>query len=196
MDPNIFKEKSLDKKYWNQLADGDKAVLGHLFDSYSAEMFFYGMRIFSNRDIVKDAIQDVFVELWQYRKNVHQVDNIKFYLLKCLRNKLLKQISQPVLLELDEYLETPDLSLGADLALIACENDSLTNQRLERVLAALTNREREVISLKYYSGLKIKDISILLNLKEQTIANTLQNALVRIRKILIYNTLLLVFIIF
>ncbi len=187
--------KGDDKKHWIQIVEGDKSVLGSLFESYSAEMFLYGMRIINNRDSVKDAIQDVFVDLWHYRSNLIEVENIKFYLLKCLRNKLYKQVSKPLLLDLEEIIETPDLSMNADHALIAIEDNCIINQQLQRVLAALSNREREVVSLKYYSGLKIRDISDLLNLKEQTVSNTLQNALIRIRKLLISNYLLVLFLI-
>tara|TARA_R110002124_G_scaffold204461_2_gene370847 strand:- start:498 stop:1088 length:591 start_codon:yes stop_codon:yes gene_type:complete len=196
MNQGVLDKISLDQKYWIQLINGEKDALGFLFDIYSNDMYLYGYRIHANKEIVKDAIQDVFVDLWEYRKNLAHVENVKFYLLKCLRNSLLKQIEKPNLLELNQISDSFGAFPAIDYNIVLEEEERSTKYRIERMLGELSNREREIISLKYYSGLKITEIANVLELKDQTVANTLQNALGKLRKLFVFNVLLIYFLFF
>lgn len=177
-----------DQILWSQLISGDKEALGQLFDNYVNELLAYGYRISKDSELTKDAVQDVFVDLWMYRANLAREVQVKFYLLRCLRNSLNRQMEREGMptVELADYEKYSDLEATPENQWMAREADSLRNRRLSGLLELLSDREREIISLKYYSSLKIKDIAALLNLREQTIANTLQNALGKLRKHLVY----------
>ncbi|MCE6989792.1 RNA polymerase sigma factor [Dyadobacter sp. CY323] len=180
-----------DLTLWKQMLDGDKTALGTLFDIYAKELLTYGYRI-SPSELVKDAVQDVFVNIWLRRNTLSHDIKVRFYLYRCLRRALFKGISTE---ELNNTITT-DLERwavsenSAETDWISSESENHQNNQLSEALSGLSPREREVISLKYYSDMKLREIAALLNLKEQTIANTLQNALAKLRKYVSHSVLL------
>ena len=53
---------------------------------------------------------------------------------------------------------------------------------LTKLLNALSLREKEVVYLKYYSGLKTTEIAEVMEISYQSVLNTLQKAFVKLRK--------------
>ena len=182
-----------DRALWSDLIGGDKAALGQLFDRYVNELLSYGYRICGDTELAKDVVQDVFIDLWMYRANLSKDVQVKYYLYRCLRNALLKQIDNTRVssfgIQEADSVEDPDAS--PENQWLTTESDIRRHTQIARVLENLSDREKEVISLKYYSDMKIRQIAALLNLKEQTVANTLQNALVKLRKHLVYLLVML-----
>ena len=178
---------------WQQMIEGDKDSLGELFDILGKEMIAYAHKISTDRSIAKDAVQDVFVDLWQYRSNLSQDVQVRFYLYRSVKRAVLRNIKwmPSVLDDVEHFADTVNV---ASVETEFCEIETEQQQQLhiEQSLQLLSQREREIITLKYYSNLKLKDIAALLELKEQTIANTLQNALTKLRKNLIHLLILLV----
>lgn len=196
MRQNVYHKQSSDEdqQLWSKLISGDKDALGQLFDNYAKELLVYGYRISKDSDLTKDVIQDVFVDLWVYRENLAEEVQVKFYLLRCLRNSLHKQMGGAKMptVEFSDNDNFSDLDATPEKEWIALEADTERDRHLVGMMTMLSDREREIVSLKYYSSLKIKEIAALLSLREQTIANTLQNALVKLRKHLVYSFVALV----
>lgn len=176
-----------DQLLWTSVIGGDKNALGVLFDTYARQLLVYGYRICGSKTMVKDAIQDVFVDIWLYRANLAPEVQVKFYLYKSLRRALVKQMSGARFhhAETDNIEDLGGLQPSAETEWVINETESQRSRRLLQSLNLLSHREREVVSLKYFSDLKIKEIAAMLNLREQTVANTLQNALTKLRKNLV-----------
>ncbi len=189
---------SRDRSLWNRLIEGDKSALGELFDYYATDLFAYGFRICNERELVKDTVQDVFIELWTRHPRLSRDVKVKFYLYKCVRNALsgYRERNNTISLDFPDELLFADSEPSAETVLVDQENTSLEKQQLHRIISRLSGREREVITLKYYSGLKLKDIAALLELREQTVANTLQNALTKLRKYLAIGLLWALYVFF
>lgn len=186
------KESTEDQLLWERIRADDKNALGTLFDIYSKELLTYGYRLSGDLSLTKDAIQDVFVDVWLYRNNLSEQVQVKFYLYRCLRRAIIKQKTdeQILLTDLTDAERFMDTESSAETEWLSAESEKYQSNRILALLNLLSDREREVISLKYYSDLKIREIASLLDLKEQTVANTLQNALTRLRKHLIYFLIL------
>lgn len=187
-----------DRSLWNRLIEGDKSALGELFDFYAMDLFSYGFRIRNERELVKDTVQDVFVELWARHPRLSPDVKVKFYLYKCVRNALSghRERNNTISLDFPDELLLTESEPSAEAVMVAQENTSLEKQQLHRIISRLSEREREVITLKYYSGLKLKDIAALLELREQTVANTLQNALTKLRKYLVIGLIWILQVVF
>ncbi|MEA5427890.1 MULTISPECIES: RNA polymerase sigma factor [Arcicella] len=176
-----------DQRLWMSVVEGNINALGLIFDRYVQELHSYGYRLSNNSALTQDAIQDVFIQIWHYHENLAKDVQVKFYLYKCLRRTLLNTLTKENIytgIFDEEMLEDNDDSFE-DLW-IQTEEQHKQDKQLADSLDMLSLREKEIISLKYFSGMKIKDIALLLNLKEQTIANTLQNALTKLRSKLVY----------
>ena len=180
-----------DRRLWGEIINGDKEALGRLFDRHVKELLTYGCSICHDVDLVKDCIQDVFVNIWTYRAHLNAEVQVKFYLYRSLRNALRKEL--PAHAPLDELPgnDIADPESSPENRWLIAESEISQRKKLATVLSTLSDREREVVSLKYYSDMKIRQIASLLGLREQTVSNTLQNALVKLRKHLVGLLLLI-----
>jgi RNA polymerase sigma factor (sigma-70 family) len=169
--------------WWGRLVHGDRHALSELFMAYHRDLLNYGYRIGGDRDAAKDAVQDVFVNLWKYHASLNPSVQVKFYLYRSLRRQLVRNLpgEKPV-----DFWETvlPDEDENVETVWIRQELEKESDSQLQHCLQQLSRRELEVISLKYYSDFKISEIADLLELQQQTVANTLQNALIKLRRIL------------
>ncbi|PWJ57751.1 RNA polymerase sigma factor (sigma-70 family) [Dyadobacter jejuensis] len=182
-----------DQALWSSIIDDDKSALSAIFDIYAKELITYGYGITGNLELIEDAIQDVFVDVWQYRKNLSRKVQVKFYLYSCLRRAIMKQMPHRGTVQTEasemEWLMNPQDSIEQQW--VSTETEQQQKRSISESLNTLSDREREVVTLKYYSNMKIREIALLLDLKDQTIANTLQNALTKLRKNLVYMFLML-----
>src|SRR5690554_2412390 len=83
-----------DSVRWKEFKDGNHLAFSTLYDYYADILFRYGCSISGDNQIVEDAVQDIFIYLWNNREKIRQVDNVKYYLLKVLRHDLIKKIKK------------------------------------------------------------------------------------------------------
>ena len=60
----------------------------YLYDKHIDNLFAFGSRFSSDREMIKDCIQDVFVKLYTKKDNLDNVENIDSYLYVSLRNRI------------------------------------------------------------------------------------------------------------
>ena len=53
-----------EKMLWEKLLAGDEDACTYIYRKYIEELFSYGMRFTSDRELVKDCIQDLFVKIY------------------------------------------------------------------------------------------------------------------------------------
>ena len=87
-----------DSVLWDLLRIGNETAFEELYRRYFQVLFSYGKRLLNDEDVVKDAIQDLFIDIWQTHKNLNQAQSVKFYLIRSLRRKIHRSIKPDYLL--------------------------------------------------------------------------------------------------
>lgn len=59
-----------DSELWLKLIDGDKRALERLFMRHYNDLVQYAVRMCSCRDFAEDAIQQLFLKLWESRREL------------------------------------------------------------------------------------------------------------------------------
>jgi RNA polymerase sigma factor (sigma-70 family) len=175
-----------DTQRWSRFKEGDREAFAAIYQQHILQLITYGLRLCPDQDLLKDQIQELFVELWQSRKNLAPARSVKFYLFKALRYKLvrleknryLSQQSARIALSLDNHLENP-----IETSII--ENESRASQvaSLRRAMQSLSLRQQEAIQLRYFQGFAHDQIAELMDLNYQSVSNLLQRALFRLKEV-------------
>lgn len=176
--PDLVLEE--DTKLWNQIKVGERAGLEALYVKYIRELFRLGMSIKGDRSLVKDCIQDVFLQIWQYRGTIKATDNVKLYLFKCLSNKIHKEVGKDKKRygHLDTELED-DLLYEQDAEV----KDSFEKRKnLIESMESLPARQNEVIHLLYYENHSYEDISIIMGINVQSVYTLAWKALANLKR--------------
>jgi RNA polymerase sigma factor (sigma-70 family) len=149
--------------YWQLFVDGDLDALSILFRSYVSSLVAYGLKIYPDEELVKDAIQDVFVQLIRKRKTINPNNNVRGFVFRLFRNRLIDEIKlinnkRKANQQLGEYF-TGDFDLDAEHIRIAAEEGRTIDSAVASAIARLSPHQKEVLLLKYGSGLNYVEIS-------------------------------------
>lgn len=164
---------------WKAFKKGNKQAFSHIFKSYYNDLYYYGMKLVGNEDMVKDDLQNLFAELWERRQNLGEINHIKAYLIKSFRRRLLKTTTKARKNIIIEIKDTQDLKfeLSIEEFLIQQENQSIDIKKLKNSLESLNKTQKEIIYLKYYNNLDYKEIAEITGLKYQSVRNSMHKAL-------------------
>ncbi len=173
-----------DRKYLNvqllldQFRAGHFAAFSSLYQAYISSLLHYGNRILSDKEIVKDVIHDLFVEMWNRRQSLPDVHNIEFYMLKALRYKLFKLSNPVVSVHFQEDNSATDGSACTiDELLEEKESRQNTIRIMQDAISRLPLRQREVIYFRFYKGYTHQQVADLLNINYQSVSNLQQRAI-------------------
>lgn len=174
---------------WTRFKADDEKAFDQLVAARYRVLFNYATRFTKDRDLIKDCVQDLFLELWNRRKAIVDTPYVTIYLIKALRNNLLRKLRQEqnwqAVGEDSLALETVlSDGLTAETELIAEETSVDTEQSLRRAVAQLPKRQQEVVFLKFYEGLTNDDIAQIMDVEKQTVANFLYRAMSQLRNYL------------
>jgi len=167
---------------WSNFKDGDFASLGILFEIHYQEIFYYGIKIVALPELVKDTIQDLFADVWERRDKMVSVNNFKAYLLISLRRELVRRITRIRKESSSDALATLQFSFSPEDFLISDEENKNHSRLLSKSMEGLTDRQREVILLRFFHNLEFTEISQVLEMNIQSVRNLLFRSLEKIRK--------------
>ena len=171
-------ENTDDKQMWSRLKSGDKHAFDIIYRSYIDTLYKYGSRFSQDSNTVEDAIHDLFVYIWKQKANLSDTDSIKAYLLFALRNSLLKILKNKSRVELkDQDLYLSEKEMSAEASIIKDEEQDALKFALKKSLNVLSNREREVMYLKYFDGMSYEDICSIMNINYQSVRNLVSRSL-------------------
>lgn len=148
--------------YWQAFIEGDFDALSFLFLHYAKGLISYGMKIFPDKELVKDSIQEVFVQLILKRHKLKKTDTIRSLVYILLRNKMIDEIK---LINRSKRIDTlifnskSSFEMDAEFRHISFENESRRNSLLTSSLDQLSTHQKEAMFLKYSNGFSYEQIS-------------------------------------
>jgi RNA polymerase sigma factor (sigma-70 family) len=155
---------------------GDREAFSSLFRRHYPLLYQYGQKICRESEVLEDAIQELFIEIWQ-KKPSRPVHSVKAYLIQAVKFKLYKHFrgNKPVT-SLEEQDQEP-FELSHETLLIEEQSRNELNRQVLEALDKLPPRQKEVIYLKIYKGLDYDEVSAVMNLNYQVVRNLLCQAL-------------------
>jgi RNA polymerase sigma factor (sigma-70 family) len=155
---------------WIRFRSGDQAAFSEIYEDFIDPLFAYGCKITRDREMVKDCIQDIFIDLQRLQPNLHHPEYIEFYLYKSLRNAIFQKIKESKrtsFLPLEEMVSF-DLQFNIEQDVFELESDSLRVKKLIQILQRLNPQKRELLFLKFSTDLNYVEIGHLLDLNPDT----------------------------
>jgi len=150
-----------DSVHWLAMKSGDPNALEILYKVYASPLYNYGSKFTVDKDLIKECIQELFVNLWIRRDFISNPSDIKNYLFKSFRLAVFKRAA--LVSKNDEYVDTENYPFSVTLSiednLIAGEKNDELKKRLQRTIASLTDRQKEAVFLKFYENLTYDEIA-------------------------------------
>ena len=164
-----------------------------LYKKYCKKVYRFGYCILKSPEESENLMQDVFLKLWENRHKVEKGSSIKSYVFTITYNSAITIIRKKAReTEFIEYLKSLQV-INEEPVNVELEYNELTN-KLDEIIKALPQRQKEVYLLSRVEGLKYKEIAKRLNISVNTVENHLSRALKIIReKITHYSLIAILF---
>ena len=176
---------NVDAIYWERLRNGDSRALGSLYDKYVDKLFIAAMLTTKDRELAKDSVQEVFIELWNYRHSIADIQYSQSYLTKVLRSILFKKLKKENPAhhcQLQETFVSPEETI--ENIIISRDTDNEKKKRLQQAVSKLSSRQKQVLQLHFDEGLNYEQIAEKLNINYQSVNNLAFRSILRLRNLI------------
>jgi RNA polymerase sigma-70 factor (ECF subfamily) len=165
----------------------DPETIRQLYRRYSRGIFNYAYRLVGDYQWAEEILQETYlrafsraetfrkgarVSTWLYRIAM----NLCYDHLRSPRNRPKLSLSEPADRSDDRTPEFGDRLMSPDGLPVDCAADSEKARIVREALAELPERERNVIVLRHYQGLKFREIAEVTGLTQRTVQNCLRRA--------------------
>lgn len=171
--------------YWKNMIDGDKQAFLAIYQNHYRALFSYAFSLTADRDLTKDCIQELFLEIWNTRPTLNkEVENVQSYLFTWLRRKITRAQSKIVKDRFSEQSAgTQEIKeFSYEELLIAFQQTEEKKEQLRNALKTLTKNQLEIIKLRFFENLSYSNISLKTSLTTRTVYNIVHKAISRLRE--------------
>jgi RNA polymerase sigma-70 factor (ECF subfamily) len=165
------------------MRDGDRRAFETVYRQYHRMLYTIAMRYLPSAEDAEDAVADVFVHLWEIRRDMVVETNLRNYLYTMTKNSILNRLrrSTPVFLSVDSseaQRKEEEESLEELL-----DREEL-RERLCRAVDSLPEQKRKICLLKMRENLKNEEIAGRMNISLNTVKTHYLQALRMLRIVL------------
>ena len=161
----------------NKLEIIDEKSFSRIYDLFWRSSVDFVLKLVKDIDEAENISQDVFIQIWEKREKLQNIEDIKNFLFVCLRNKAfdhLREIKKSTQ-ETTELWQTLNQE-NEDAGQADFERHNF--EKLEIAIAGLSQHKRKIVSLKFDENKSYEEIGDLLSIS----TNTVKNHLVQIKK--------------
>ncbi len=157
---------------------GDNLDFSLIYKEFFQKLLAYGLKLGFDEEVCRDAIHDIFYTLFKSGNKRTHIENIEFYLLHSLKNRLFdlhRKEKASLMIEHDDViLDSSELIIEQ---IIKNEKEEHMRETLNLLLRKLTSKQRKVIHYKYVLGLKYNEIALVMGITPDAVKKILQRAL-------------------
>lgn len=168
---------------WAGVRRRDRQSLTELYRLLYGELMRAGLMANGDAAATKDAINQVFLEIWERADQLVPVENVRSYLITYLRRKLLRDYERGI-----RHTDLSDEEAFAERSyeeiIVSQQQDEHLRLRLQAAIGQLTPRQKELVELRFFQGLSNEAISQQTGMHINTVYNTLSAALKTLRQAL------------
>lgn len=165
------------------IKQGDReSAFQELFYRYQDRVYSYAMKILHTKEVSEEVLQDVFVKVWNYRKQIDENKPFSPLLFKIARNTILNALKLQ-----KTHLQLSEETVGNLIFHLCPEDDLIWKQYvaiLNQALSTLPERCREIFQKSRFEGLSYEEIAQEMGISKDTVRLQIIKSLKLLRKYL------------
>ena len=176
----------MEDQLWKAIRNNDEEAFTEMYKTYYQFLFSYGIRMSGRKEITKDSIHELFLEIWKKRKELPEVHHVGYYLKTILKRKITKEIPKEQSRRPDhrENDELSGVEHSYEELLIQSQSKEELQQRVRTAIHSLSKRQLEIIRMKFFDNKSYEEIARLTATTPRTIYNQVYESLRILRKFL------------
>jgi RNA polymerase sigma-70 factor (ECF subfamily) len=165
----------------------DQQAYKELFTSLYSYLYYFAMSFVKTKELAEEIVSDVFIKIWQHRKVLDRIDNLKVYLYVTTRNiafNCLDKQKRIATNNIDDfpaeftsvYFDPEQLMITADMLAL-----------IRKAIDGLPPKCRTIFKLVKEDGLKYREVAQILNISVKTVESQLAIALHKIGTVVSFD---------
>jgi len=165
-----------------QIAGGDQAAFGALYDEVSPRVFGLIRRLLVDHAQSEEVTQEVFLEIWQNASRYEpSKGGASTWILTMAHRRAIDRIrssqsgrDRDVKIGIRDYVS--DYDNVADTV-----ETTIEHERVKEAMTQLTELQRQAVSLAYYGGYSHSEVAAMLSVPIGTVKTRLRDGMIRLR---------------
>ena len=165
-----------------QIAGGDQAAFGALYDEISPRVFGLVRRLLVDHAQAEEVTQEVFLEIWQNASRYEpSKGGASTWILTMAHRRAIDRIrssqsgrDRDVKIGIRDYVS--DYDNVADTV-----ETTIEHERVKEAMTQLTELQRQAVSLAYYGGYSHSEVAAMLSVPIGTVKTRLRDGMIRLR---------------
>ena len=158
----------------------DEPAYKEIFFTYYTPLLRFAQTFVVDRQCAEEIVSDVMMKIWEKRKGLPSISNLRVYLYISTKNTALNYLAKQKKVEIVsiEYLnlDFPSNALNPEQLMITAE----MYKHIRHAIEALPPKCQLIFKLVREDGLKYREVAELLNLSLKTVENQMSIALRKI----------------
>lgn len=140
----------------------------NVYDKYNKTVYAIALKYLKEKSLARDAVHDVFIQLWEYRQNLDEQQSLKGFLVTSTKNHVLNMIRNKKRdnEKNERYSRLKPLSQNRTFSKLTLKN---YKQVFQNCLKKLPDGKREIFELKMNKGITNKKIAEKLDISVNTV---------------------------
>lgn len=187
----LTKDEERDRELMARIKARDSSALSELYDNYNRLLFGLILSVLKKREEAEDILQEVFTKIWE---NAEKFDlekgTVYTWIVTLARNKSIDRLRSKVYKEQKKQ----STSLNDDDVfhpLYSDESDPLENtilsdraKRVHEALNEISEKQRKVLQVAYFSGMSQSEISEEFDIPLGTVKTRMRDGMLKLRELL------------
>ena len=186
-----------DKVLLNNYLSGDSAAISQLIDRHSRRVRDYIRMMVKDADVADDVLQETLIKVVRVIDEGRYVDNGKFlsWVLRIAHNQVIDYFRSQKSAKTINESDAGYNMLGTLRFAERTVEDNIISEQIEadvrRLVEHLPDEQREVVKLRYFSGLSFQEIADQTGVSINTALGRMRYALINLRKLIKENNVIL-----
>jgi RNA polymerase sigma-70 factor, ECF subfamily len=163
-----------------KVARGDEAAFAGVYDRFAALVYGIVRRVLRDPAQSEEVTQEVLLEVWRSASRFDPGEgSARSWLMTLAHRRAIDRVRSA---EASAQREARAAMAAPDYDIVAEEVETrLDAQRVRRCLDALTDLQRESVTLAYYGGYTYREVAALLGVAVGTVKTRMRDGLIRLR---------------
>lgn len=162
------------------VAQGDQAGFKMLHDKYWDDIYPVALGLLKSPDLAMDALQEVFIRLWDRRNELPDIASFRSFLFISVRNEIISQLRKAKRRQhyhTDYGQQVHRYFADADARIRTTDTAKILHDAIQQ----LPDMQRKVLELSRQHGLNHQEIATELGIDKKAVTNAITRALNNIR---------------
>ncbi|MEK6479975.1 RNA polymerase sigma-70 factor [Catalinimonas sp. 4WD22] len=157
-----------EKILFHQLKLGNESAFEQIYHLYKRPLFNFALRYIKDQALAEDALQEIFIKLWNNKENLDEKLSVKAFLFTCLKNHLLNVIrSEQKRIKYAALASSEKSVINNHTEEEVSYHDSIAI--VEKGINSLSDQKKKIFRLKIIEGYSNQEIADSLGISEHTV---------------------------